>query len=158
MGPRDYGSTAEAGWAMGHRFGIVGGTDHHAAYPGSHGDGRMGVFATSLIREALWEAFIERRVFAATGDRIDARLFVNDAWIGSSIQAPGKRNLRVSVHGADAIDKVEVLKNGRVIQRFFPELTDPGSGIQPYRLRLRMTIQIATDLRRNRRLPRLIGT
>ena len=136
MGPRDFGSTAEAGWAMGHRFGIVGGTDHHAAYPGSHGDGRMGVFATSLTRESLWKSFFARRVFAATGDRIDARLFVNDAWIGSSIQSAEKRNLSLSVRGADALDKVEVLKNGRVIGRFFPELVDPGPGIQPYRLRI----------------------
>ena len=136
MGPRDYASTAEAGWTMGHRFGIVGGTDHHSAYPGSHGDGRMGVFSTSLTREALWEAFLKRRVFAATGDCIDARLFVNDAWIGSSIQATAKRNLRVSVHGADGLDKVEVLKNGRVLRRFFPDLVDPGFGIQSYRLRI----------------------
>ncbi len=136
MGPRDHDSMAEAGWAMGHRFGIVGGTDHHSAYPGSHGDGRMGVFATSLTREALWEGFLARRVFAATGDRIDARLFVNDAWIGSSIQAAGKRDLRVSVCGADALDKVELLKNGRVIRRFFPEPVDPGSDIQTYRLRI----------------------
>jgi hypothetical protein len=121
MGPRDAGSTAEAGWARGHRFGIVGGTDHHGAYPGSHGDGRMGVFAKDLTRESLWEAFQNRRVFAATGDRIDARLFVEEAWIGESIQHPGSRHLKIQVHAADAIDKVELLKNGRVIQRFFPE-------------------------------------
>ena len=120
MGPRDAGSTAEAGWALGHRFGIVGGTDHHSAYPGSHGDGRMGVFATGLSREALWEAFAARRVCAATGDRIDARLFVDDAWIGSTVNAPGGRLLKLSVRGSDALDKVEVLKNGRVIRRLAP--------------------------------------
>jgi hypothetical protein len=56
MGPRDWNSTAEAGWERGFRFGIAGGTDHHAAYPGSHGDGRMGVFAKELSRESIWEA------------------------------------------------------------------------------------------------------
>ena len=61
---------------------------------------------------------------------------MNDAWIGSSIQAAATRDLCVSVRGADALDNVEVLKNGRVIRRFFPELVDPGSDIQPYRLRI----------------------
>lgn len=137
MGPRDAGSTAEAGWALGHRFGIVGGTDHHGAYPGSHGDGRMGVFAKELTRDALWEAFLARRVYAATGDKIDARLFVNDAWIGSEITAPGERRLRVQAHGTDALDRVEVIKNGRVLRRLFanespPDETDRGR----YRLRI----------------------
>ena len=134
MGPRDAGSTAEAGWQQGHRFGIVGGTDHHAAYPGSHGDGRMGVFATALTREALWEAFLARRVFAVTGDKIDARLFVDDAWIGDTVKAPGARRLRAFVRAADAINQVEVLRNGHVIRRLFPEPNDGRSG--PYRLRI----------------------
>ena len=96
MGPRDSGSTAEAGWSLGHRFGIIASTDHHSACPGSHGDGRIGVFATALTREALWEAFRSRRVFAATGDRIDARLFVNDAWIGETVRASGRHHLRLA--------------------------------------------------------------
>ena len=136
MGPRDFDSTAEAGWSLGYRFGIVGGTDHHGAYPGSHGDGRMGVFAESLTRESLWEAFLARRVFAATGDCIDARLAVDDAWIGSSIDAPNSRRLRLSVLGIDALEKVEVLKNGRVIRRFFPETEAATTASGPFRLRV----------------------
>lgn len=136
MGPRDAGSTAEEGWRRGFRFGIVGGTDHHAAYPGSHGDGRMGVFARELTREALWEAFLARRVFAATGDRIDARLFLNDAWIGESVSAPGTRDLRVGVAGVAALDRVELLKNGRVIERWFPESVEVDERPRRYRLRV----------------------
>jgi hypothetical protein len=119
MGPRDAGSTAEAGWAAGRRFGIIASTDHHGGYPGSHGDGRVAVLARELTREAIWGALRERRVYAVTGDKIDARFFVNDAWIGSEIAAPGTRHLRVTVAGSDALDRVEVLKNGRVIRRFF---------------------------------------
>jgi hypothetical protein len=147
MGPRDWGSTAEAGWAMGHRFGIVGGTDHHGAYPGSWGDGRMGVFADSLTRESLWEAFNARRVYAATGDNIDARMLINDAWIGSSIKAPEKRNIKIAVRGWDAIDKVELIKNGQIIERFFPgpddqtanPATDPAAAPTGDTYRLRIT-------------------
>ncbi|MFN4261944.1 MAG: DUF3604 domain-containing protein [Gemmataceae bacterium] len=138
MGPRDAGSTATAGWDLGHHFGIIASTDHHSAYPGSHGDGRLGVFAMELTRDALWEALLARRVYAATGDRIDARLFVNDAWIGSSIREAGKRHVRVVVHGSDALDKVELLKNGRVVRRFHPEAgaREPAEGHNRYRLRV----------------------
>ena len=136
MGPRDAGSTAEEGWSRGFRFGIVGGTDHHAAYPGSHGDGRMGVFASSLTREALWEAFLARRVFAATGDRIDSRLFLNDAWIGETVRS-NRRRFLIEVRGSDAVDRVELLKNGRTVQRFFSESVEETD--RPTRFRLRIT-------------------
>jgi hypothetical protein len=135
MGPRDAGSTAETGWALGHRFGIIGSSDHHSAYPGSHGDGRLGVFASALTREALWEALLARRVFAATGDRIDARFGINDAWIGSSIRAPGARHIQLRVRGCDTLERVELLKNGRMLRRFFPEVA-PAAENGPYRLRL----------------------
>lgn len=121
MGPRDAGSTAEAGWALGHRFGVIASTDQHAAFPGSHGDGRAGVFARELTREGLFEAFRARRVLAATGDRLDARLFVEEAWMGSEIRAAGSRRVRFSVAGQDALERVELLKNGRVIRRAWPE-------------------------------------
>lgn len=136
MGPRDWNSTAEAGWQRGFRFGIAGGTDHHAAYPGSHGDGRMGVFARSLTREDIWEAFFARRVFAATGDRIDARLFLNDAWIGESVTAAGRRHLKATVRGSSSLDRVELLRNGEVVQRIAPERVQPDRARHRYRLRL----------------------
>jgi hypothetical protein len=133
MGPRDAASTAAAGWDRGHRFGIIASTDHHSAYPGSHGDGRLAVFAPSLTREAIWDALLARRVYAATGDRIDARFFVDDAWIGSTIRSVGKRRLQVAVRGSDALDRVEILKNGRIIRRLFAD-GNPDTGV--YRLRI----------------------
>ncbi len=140
MGPRDAGGTAEAGWAMGHRFGVLGSSDHHGGYPGSHGDGRAAVFASSLSREALWEALLARRVYAVTGDKIDARLFVNDAWIGSTIQAQAPRRIQVRVRASDALDRVEVVKNGRVLKRIFPGLFSgamhPQEKCSAYRLRI----------------------
>jgi len=136
MGPRDAGSTAEAGWDLGYRFGVIGSTDHHSAYPGSHGDGRLGVFASALTREALWEALLARRVCAATGDRIDARLTVNDAGIGSTMHAPGQRLLQVQVRGSDALDRIDLLKNGRVLRCWQPERSETTNASNQYRLRL----------------------
>ncbi|MBL8793876.1 MAG: Gfo/Idh/MocA family oxidoreductase [Planctomycetia bacterium] len=136
MGPRDAGSTAEAGWDLGHRFGVIGSTDHHSAYPGSHGDGRLGVIASALTRDAIWEALLAQRVCAATGDRIDARLFVNDAGIGATIQAPGPRPIKVQVRGTDALDRVELLKNGRVLRHWWPDGNESATVSNRHRLRL----------------------
>jgi len=121
MGPRDAGSTAAAGWALGHRFGVIASSDHHGGYPGSHGDGRVAVLATELSRDALFDALRARRTYAATGDKIDARFFVDDAWMGSQIRAPGRRRIRLRVVGSDALDRVEVLKNENVLRRFHPD-------------------------------------
>jgi hypothetical protein len=136
MGPRDWRSTAEAGWALGHRFGVIASTDHHGGYPGSHGDGRVGVFAESLTREAIWQALVERRVYAVTGDKIDARLTLDDAWTGSTIQSDATRRLRIAVRGSDKLDRVELLKNDRVIRRFFADAAAPDAPDSRYRLRV----------------------
>lgn len=135
MGPRDWQSTAEAGWNLGHRFGVIASTDHHGGYPGSHGDGRVGVFAESLTRYAIWQALLDRRVYAVTGDKIDARLTVDDAWIGSAIRSSKKRHLKIAVRGSDKLNRVELLKNDRVIRRFFANPTDAPNS----RYRLRVT-------------------
>ncbi|MEM6431490.1 MAG: DUF3604 domain-containing protein, partial [Deinococcota bacterium] len=56
MGPRHEQSTAQYGWSQGHVFGLVGSTDHHNAFPGSYGYGRMAVWAENLSRETIWQA------------------------------------------------------------------------------------------------------
>ncbi len=135
MGPRDWGSTAEAGWARGYRFGIVGGTDHHAAYPGSHGDGRMAVMGKQLTRASLWEAFHARRVYAVTGDKIEAQLEVDGSPIGSSIHRPGLRQVFVRVNGVDALNTIELRKNGRPYKTWAPVHQSP-SNSSSHRLRI----------------------
>ena len=71
MGPRDARSSLIAGLQCGHRFGIIGSSDHHAAHPGSHGHGRMAVWADDLTRAGIWSAIQARRTYALTGDRIE---------------------------------------------------------------------------------------
>lgn len=99
----------------------------------------MGVFATDLTRESLWEAFCARRVFAATGDQIDARLLVDDAWMGAAIDGNSRRELAVEVDAAHEIDRVELFKNDRLIRRLYPTdaaATDAATVKGPYRLQI----------------------
>jgi hypothetical protein len=111
MGPRDGRSTGAWGLKQGFRVGLAGSTDHHAAYPGSHGYGRLAAAATALTREALWEAFLTRRLYAATGDRIALDFRLNGAWMGSEVTARNGREIAVSVEGRDSLAYVELLKN-----------------------------------------------
>jgi len=140
MGPRDWQSTATAGWSAGHRFGVIASTDHHGGYPGSHGDGRIGVWATSLTRDAIWEALLAKRVYAVTGDKIQVRMTVDGAEMGSETQAGPRRHVEIDVRGRDAVDYVEVLKNDRVWQRLHPRIDDtPAIDVRRrQRLRLRL--------------------
>ena len=61
--------TIQYGLELGNKFGIMASTDQHSGYPGSYGDGRIGVMAPSLTRDAIWEALRTRHVCAATGDK-----------------------------------------------------------------------------------------
>jgi len=136
MGPRNGPSTAVAGWSLGHKFGVIASTDHHGGYPGSYGDGRLAVLAEELSRDAIWQALLERRVYAVTGDKIDARLWVDDAEIGSVVPSGDRHHLRIQVQSSAALDRVELLKNDCVYRRFFPASTQPNERTDRYRLRV----------------------
>lgn len=117
MGPRHEESTAQYGWSQGHLFGLVGSTDHHNAFPGGYGYGRLGVWAESLSREAIWQAIAQRRTYALTGDRIELAFGVNGRRMGDIGPASRERAIDVHVQGGDAIDYVEVLHNNQILHR-----------------------------------------
>ena len=60
MGPRQWEGTIQYGLELGNKFGIMASTDQHSGYPGSYGDGRIGVLAPSLTRDAIWDALRTR--------------------------------------------------------------------------------------------------
>lgn len=113
--PREYGTTAEFGYEKGLKFGLVGSTDIHSGYPGSWGDGRMAVYAKELTRDAIWDAFLNRRTYAVTGDKIKAQFRVNGAMLGEEINGNSEREIELAVETCDFLNKIEVIKNSRVI-------------------------------------------
>ena len=138
MGPRDSGSTYHAGLHRGSVVGAIGSTDHHSAHPGSHGYGRLAVWATELTREALWEAIAVRRTYALTGDRITLRFALNGAAMGALIPATPERTIDVAVEGGDALDAIELLCNGAVIRRWNPPLDGAQRGEREVRVALEL--------------------
>ncbi len=137
MGPRAYERTMEAGLKKGHKFGITGSTDNHYGYPGSFGEGKVAVYARELTPTSLWEAFKARRVYAVTGDRIGIDFSVNGAIMGREIRDGGKREIRFAVRGDDFIDYVDLVKNGRTVERFNPPFVPAVKKSSPVRAKFR---------------------
>ncbi|MBI1898628.1 MAG: DUF3604 domain-containing protein [Acidobacteria bacterium] len=106
--------------AQGRRFGVLASTDDHLGYPGGYGEGLAAVFAPELSRKSILQALWDRRTYAVTGDRIALRFTLNGKVMGRELPYARERLIRVSVSGWDQVDRVEVLKNNRVIHRNFP--------------------------------------
>jgi hypothetical protein len=105
----------------GRRFGFVASSDDHRGYPGAYGEGVLGVWAESLSAPSLLEAIRARRTYALTGDRIVMEVSLNDHPMGSDVAAVADRQIDVRVEGQDSLAMIELLRNGRVIERHFPE-------------------------------------
>ena len=120
-GGRSTANTIQPQLAQGLRFGFVASSDDHRGYPGAYGEGVVGIWARELSRAGLFEALRSRRTYAATGDRIALDFQINGRPMGSELPATGDRQVDIHVEGQDAVQMIELVKNGRVIARHFPE-------------------------------------
>jgi hypothetical protein len=133
MGPLNHEGTMQFGLEQGHRFGVIGGTDHHSAHPGSHGHGRCCVWARELTREAIWEGIYARRTSALTGDRIELRFSLNGHPMGSAAPASPSRRLEIDVAAGGPIDYVDIVRDNRLLRRFSAcdvERTEPSGAFR----------------------------
>jgi hypothetical protein len=122
---------------QGHRLGVIASSDDHLGYPGAYREGLAAVLAPELTREAIFDALRNRRTYAVTGDRILLGFRLNGHLLGRQLPYARRRELAVDVTGWDQIDRVEILKDNRVIHRDFPmdRVPTPGSFNRPVLLR-----------------------
>jgi len=118
MGPRVSGGTIQEGLARGYRVGIIASGDSHEGFPGVWGRGLAAVWAEALTREAIWRAIRERRVYGVTGDRMVVDFRIGDVPMGGELRAEGEIEIAASVTGEAAIDRIELLRNNRVIATY----------------------------------------
>lgn len=114
------------------RFGFVGGgLDDRGIYSGLYeGDqvqyspGATAIIAKEQSRATLFEALYNRSCYATTGPRIIVGLCVAGAPMGSEISSADRPGLIVNRHltgyvvGTTLLEKVELLRNGEVLQEF----------------------------------------
>ena len=90
------------------QFGFIGSGDSHDGHPGlahlgASSGGLAAIFSEHLTREGVLEALRARRVYATNGPRIWLRVWLED-------------ELRFEVAGTAPIERVDVIRSGRVIE------------------------------------------
>ncbi len=134
---RSVSNTIEYQLKTGKRFGFVASTDDHFGYPGAYGEGVVGAWTKDLSPASIIDAIQNRRTCAATGDRIRLEYTMNGRPMGAELPATKVRKANVAVVGQDAVHMVELVRNGRVINRYFPEDHLPDKPAIPRRLKCR---------------------
>ncbi len=136
MGGRVTTNTADHALQEGLEFGFVASSDNHRGFPGAYGEGLLGVWADELTRPGIFEAIKQRRTIALTGDRIHAFFSVDGYPLGSQCRASTRAELQYVIDGRDEIDVVDVVVNGRIQSRIFPDLS-PDAPVDRGRFQLR---------------------
>jgi len=138
MGPRITSQTMQAFLAAGYRFGVIASTDDHLGFPGAYGEGKTAIIATELTRESIFDALRSRRCYGVSGDKIELDFRLNGQLMGSELPYSEKRNITVSVRGKSRLDRIDILKNNRVIVRNLMPDAQLGTGVwgRPFLVRV----------------------
>ena len=109
MGPRTGETCYERGLEAGLHVGcIASGDNHNVSAACDHGT--MCVLAEDASKAAIWAGMKARHVYGVSRSRMEIDFTADDKMMGDVI-APGKHNMKISICAADAIDRVELLKN-----------------------------------------------
>ena len=110
MGPRTGETTYERGLELGYKIGAIASGDNHSV-PAVFEHGSMCALAADNTKEAIWDAFVSRRVYGVSQSRIEVDFSVDDACMGSVIEAGDTARLAFHVKGTGAVDRVEILRD-----------------------------------------------
>jgi hypothetical protein len=119
------GAFARDALRRGYRLGIIGSGDTHDGHPGRRTvgaavSGLLGVYSPELTREAVWEAFRRRHVYATSGPKIVLNLRVADAPMGSEVKWVGKKGpipVALRALGSEDIEVIEIIRDGEMAYR-----------------------------------------
>lgn len=110
--------TANYFLSQGYKYGLTCNSDGHKGNPGRNG--LTAVFAKELTREAILDAYRNRRVYGTTNARIRLVFTMNGQLMGAVLPADGRKTLKISVAGEQPLKAVDVIRNGELYQRFKP--------------------------------------
>jgi hypothetical protein len=131
---------AQAYLQEGYRVGLIGGSDGHKATPGHPrmvertggrffdllrrrdsgwgGGPLLAVCGDRLDRQALWQAFRQRRVYASTGARALVEFRVNGAMMGAETEARNEARVEAEVHGTAPLRRIDLIRGTRRLHRW----------------------------------------
>lgn len=116
MGPRIEDTSVVSGLKQGQHFGIIASGDNHEV-PKNGKNGRAGVWAAEYSKEAIWEAFTERRTYGFTDSKISVWMQCDDHPMGSIFTTDQKElALDIATVANGKIERVELYKNGELDQ------------------------------------------
>lgn len=115
MGPRTGETCVERGWEKGYKFGVICSGDNHNC-PGVYGFGYCAVLAKSNKKEDIWDAFVNRRTYGVSKDKMLLEYTIDGHQMGETIPANKESKLNLKIIGGDAIDRVEIIKNNQVVE------------------------------------------
>ncbi|MFO7722242.1 MAG: CehA/McbA family metallohydrolase [Bacteroidales bacterium] len=112
-----YDEALVRGW----QIGAGGAEDNHTGDWGTRTTNRMAILASNLTRTDLYNAMKERRFFTTTDMNLALSFKINGSEMGSSIIG-GYYNLLIQASdgNGELFTKVDLLKNGQVIQTWLP--------------------------------------
>ena len=116
MGVQHYVDRLHTLLDQGLKFGLFASSDNHERNPGL-GGGLAGVWAKENTREAIFDAFWNRRVFGTTGLRPDIRFSVSGCFMGGSADIEGPPQIHVAVKCDVPVCMVEIIADGHVAER-----------------------------------------
>ncbi|MGX8128359.1 hypothetical protein ACWTV9_19025 [Clostridioides difficile] len=117
MGPRGEEGTVLHALKNGVKVGIMASGDNHVC-PAISGNGFMGVISDDYSREGLFNAMINRHTYAVTRSKIILDYKLNGSILGSKVASKEKNVADINVIGSNAIDRIEVIRNGIVEKTF----------------------------------------
>jgi hypothetical protein len=84
----------------------------------SMGVGVAALWVKELSRKGIMEAMQSKRCFATTGDKMIVDFNVNGETTGSTIETSNAPNLNTKVKGQRELEKVEILRNSKIIKEY----------------------------------------
>jgi hypothetical protein len=118
-------------WARGKHVGVIGGSDSHSGLPvrsprepRPYSGGMTCLYVEELTRRGVFEAIRSRRTYATTGARIIVDFRLNGHRMGECLPPTPTRVLRITVHGTDTVELLEVVRNNNVWKRIEPGTPD----------------------------------
>ncbi|MBQ5444462.1 MAG: hypothetical protein IIU29_04680, partial [Erysipelotrichaceae bacterium] len=120
MGPRVSDTSYERGLEKGHIVGCIASGDNHIV-PGTYGYGMMCALAKDRSKEAIWDAFLNRRVYGVSHSRIEVDMSIDGHDMGSIIKRKGRHILKAHIKGSDRIAEIRILKNNEICKMILPK-------------------------------------